>query len=1061
MNREKQRVQAILDAALERPFDERTEYVTRVCGGDGALRDAVLALLEDEARPARDGRGRAALAPGTLLEGKYRIDALLGRGGMGEVYRATQLRLDRAVAIKLIRGGHASDSALERFRREALAVARLKHPNIVGIFDLSSAEGVGTYLVMELVGGRSLREELRVRGRLPAAEALALMAQICAAVDAAHRAGIVHRDLKPDNVMLEPAGRGVSAKILDFGVAKLHGSAALTDRALTTSGALIGTPVYMSPEQCQGEPADERADVYALGAMLYEMVAGEPPFSARTVADLVHKHVYEPPVPPSRHNPAVDDGLERAILRALAKRPAERFPTAAALGEALGGPAAAPAAVLPITDRVPPLDPDATCVVGTAAEAPARETVWDGASAPLTSLVGRDPEIVAIERQLATSRLVTLTGPGGTGKTRLARAVADKARTRFRDGAFFVDLSPVADASLVASAIARELGVMEARGRPLADAIAEFLHGREALLVLDNFEQVVDAAPFVTRLLGAAPRLSALVTSRTLLRVGAEREFPVPALDLPPAGRLSPEEAARYGAVALFVERAGDARRGFALTADNVEAVCEICRRLDGLPLAIELAAARLRLLAPHALLARLGDRLKLLVGGPRDLPERQQTMRSAVAWSYDLLGEDEKLVFERLSVFAGGCTLEAAEDVCAGGNGPEADVFDAVSSLVEKSLLQQREQADGETRFRMLEVVREYALERLVERGQADETRRRHALACLALAERDSPQFFDTRAANWLGRVEEEHDNLRAALSWLLEHDAEGALRLAAAIRNFWLARGHLTEGRRWLAAALERAGADAPSRSRALDGAGKLAWRQGDLGAARASFEEWLRLADARGDLWSIGWSTYSLGLVSQDLLGLDAARAYLERSLEVGRQLGSDSMIAHPLVALGEIARREEQWARARDLYEQALEIHRRAGDPEGTSTALINLGAVAYETGDLDLAGARYQEALAIDRQLGSACAVSYSLDGLAAVAARRGRWHDAARLAAAAEGLRDAAGYELEPVDRDFRERYLAVVRENLDGADAEEAFDSGRTLSLDEAASLGLDSASG
>ncbi|MFQ5794790.1 MAG: BTAD domain-containing putative transcriptional regulator [Candidatus Bipolaricaulia bacterium] len=480
---------------------------------------------------------------------------------------------------------------------------------------------------------------------------------------------------------------------------------------------------------------------------------------------------------------------------------------------------------------------------------------------PLTRFIGRDKERAVVQVRLLDEemRLLTLTGPGGTGKTRLGLQVVADLIDHFEDGACFVDLAPISDPGLVVSTIAQTLGVKEAEGRPLLDILKASLRGKQMLLVLDNFEQVVAAAPQVVELVAACPQLKVLVTSREPCHVRGEHVFPVPPLALPGSDGKRPlaiERLTQYEAVRLFIERAVAVKPDFAVTDENAPAVAEICIRLDGLPLAIELAAARIKLLSPQALLARLGNRLKLLTGGARDLPACQQTLRDTIDWSYDLLNTGERTLFERLSVFVGGGTLEAAEAVCIGADNLELkmDILDGLASLVDKNLLRRKEQADGEPRFLILETIREYGLERLEASGESEAIRRTHADYYLALAEQAEPKLEGPDQRMWLDRLEVEHDNLRAALVWFEQNgEAEAELRLGGALWGFWHMRGYLSEGRRWLEGALakgEDRDVSASVRAKALHGAGVLTHEQGDYERATVLYEESLDLRRELGD-------------------------------------------------------------------------------------------------------------------------------------------------------------------------------------------------------------------
>jgi predicted ATPase/class 3 adenylate cyclase/Tfp pilus assembly protein PilF len=609
-----------------------------------------------------------------------------------------------------------------------------------------------------------------------------------------------------------------------------------------------------------------------------------------------------------------------------------------------------------------------------------------------TLFVGRERELDEIVSLLSEGgiRLLTLTGPGGTGKTRLALQAAADLLDDFPDGVFFVPLATIADAALAPAAIATALAIPETAGQTPREQVLTELAERSLLLVLDNLEQLPDLGPFVAELLATAPGLAVLATSRAPLRVRGEREYPVLPLPLPgeiSAGSL--DAIAASDAVRLFVDRAQAIMPGFALDANNADAVAEIVRRLDGLPLAIELAAARVRLFAPEAMLKRLETRLPLLTGGPRDLPERQRALRATIAWSYDLLTPGEQALFRRLAVFAGGMTLDAVAYV----GRPEGtiDALDGLERLVEHSLIQTTGDGESEPRFRMLETIREYGLERLAESGEVVDTRSRHLGFFLDLAEQATLELTGPGQGAWLARLEAEHDNLRAALSSAatLSEDAP-ALRLAAALAPFWEARGHYSEGRDWLERTLAR-GASEPKSARAavLTGAGSIARMQGDTTRATELLEAALALADALGDRAGAGRIHVLLGHVADRRGDLSGAAERFEAALAVAREIGDRALTASALGNLGIVADLSGDSARATAAYEEALAIFRELGDRRREAAALDNLGVVARGQGQLAKATRRYEEAMAVRRELGDAWGIAATLGNLGVVAHQSG------------------------------------------------------------------------
>ena len=903
---------------------------------------------------------------------------------MGEVFRARDIRLGREVAIKTIlvdANSHASD--LTRFEQEARSACMLNHPNIVTIYELGEVDGTH-YIAMELVQGETIRD-LLASGPLPFHRAIAIAAQVADALAKAHETGIVHRDLKPDNLMVSSDG---AAKVLDFGLAKLlavgrvqSSDAATLDLPLTEPGTVLGTIGYMSPEQTTGSETDFRSDQFSFGSVLYEMVTGRTAFPGGSRAETMAAILRDEPRRLDATTLQAPAPFFWIIERCLSKDPKQRYSSTRDLARDLAM----------VRDRI--------------ADTPAlrAECPCSNLPVPRTAIIGRQREEAVLRELLLRENvpLVTLTGPGGIGKTRLALQVVGDLADQFPGGVSYVALSAVVEPGSITSAIAQAVGLREVARQSPHEKLAEYFGALTSpmLLFLDNFEHLVSAAPAIAQLLASSPKLTVIVTSQAPLHIYGEHEFPVPPLALPDPKNVQRLEAfSRLPAIALFVERARAVKPDFALTKENASAVAAICARLDGLPLAIELAAARIKLLSPSAMLTRLEGSLNLLTGGARDLPMRQQTLRRTVHWSYSLLNPAEQTLFSRLSVFTGGCTLEAVEAVCDTRGDIGVDILDGVASLVDKSLIQQLEQPDAEARFHMLSTIREYALERLAESGAESAIRRAHAAYYVVLAEEGAEELASH--PEWLDRFEIEHENLRSALNDLVDTgEANWGLRLGAALFRFWETREYLAEGRGSILKLLKLKGAtEHPKlRNRLLFNAAVLTGEQGDYAAARELCEQSLEGCAFLRDDQGVAVALNGLAANARNQGDLTAASSSFEQCVEIWRNIGDPVDIARALSNLANVLKLQGEYSRASSLYEECLAIFRDIGDVCGVAWTLNYQGDLAKGNADFVAAQSFYEQSLAAFRQIHDEWGIASVLCDLGSLSNDQGNLADTERL----------------------------------------------------------------
>ena len=781
--------------------------------------------------------------------GNYRLVRLLGSGRFADVYLAEQIYLNTLAAIKVL-NTHLTAETMANFLNEARQLSQLDHPHILRVLDFGLAQE-RPYLVMEYAPGGTLRERHPRGSRVPLQAILSYVTDVAPALQYAHDQGLVHGDLKPENLLL---GKHEQVLLSDFGIALLVPA----PNSLHVPH-MYGTLIYMAPEHLRGVPSLQ-SDQYALAVMVYEWLSGQPPFQG-AVAEVVSQHLFTTPTLLRQQDAEIPLAVERVVLKALSKDPKLRF------GDVLSFATALREASQPETSPAPFQVHNPSTPLTAEQDATSSPVRFQNLPPLLAPLIGREQQEQAISSLLLKPavRLLTLTGTAGIGKTRLAQKVATDLSEVFTHGVCLVQLAPLSDPDLVVSTIAQTLGLRDVEDRSLFESLKAFLRDKHLLLLLDNFEQILPAAPALVELLLACPSIKILVTSRAVLHVEGEYEFSVPPLSLPdPLHLPAYEQLLQYAAVALFVERAQMVKPQFVLSEDNAAAVVQICIRLDGLPLSIELAAARSRLLPPQALLERLNHRLAVLTGGRQDAPTRQQTLRDTIRWSYDLLNAQEQRCFRRLAIFVGGCTLEAAEAVCSAAADLSLPAIDLVASLLDKSLLQQSDRDGVESRLLMLETIREYALETLANSGELEATEEVHAMCYLTLAERGDPELFGHQQHLWVDRMTRDSENLRSALQWLLgEQHQESLLRLASSLGWFWYMCGRLSEGMLWLEHALRGVGQDVAisARIKALCYEAFIALHLGliDLHTSRA--QECLTLARQQRDYRCFALASWSL--------------------------------------------------------------------------------------------------------------------------------------------------------------------------------------------------------
>ncbi|MFF2059998.1 protein kinase domain-containing protein [Rhodococcus qingshengii] len=950
-----------------------------------------------------------------LVESGFDDAYEIGRGGFGVVYRCTQPSLDRTVAVKVLTADLDEENRLRFFREQRAAGRMTGHPNVVNVFQAGITSNGRPFIVMPYFAQDSVDTRIRNHGPLRLNDVLRIGVKIAGALEAAHRLGILHRDVKPGNILITDYGEPV---LSDFGTAHFAGGFE------TGTGVVTGSPAYIAPEIVAGESPSSAADVYGLGATLFAAVTGHAAFERRSGEQLVAQflRITSGPAPdPRAYGIAEDVGV--IIEGAMSADPQSR-PSAAEMGTQLrecqrrhGFPVdemaldVDPALAHGVTPMVV-ADLQSEGVVSTDHRTAGSSIIsgrTTGLPLELTSFVDRRTQVAEAKNLLSTSRLVTLTGIGGVGKTRLAMRIAATTQTDYSDGAWLVELGELRDPMLLSGVVASALGIRDRSAKPIQDVLADFLVPRQMLLVLDNCEQVVDeVATLVDDLLRTCPDLRILATSREPIGLGGEAVLLVPPLEVADPDHL-PRGVSRNDAVRLFVDRGAGAVPGFELGEGNKVAIARICQKLDGLPLPIELAAARLRVMSPEQILQRLTDRYALLTHGSRGVSSRQQTLRMCVDWSYDLCTPVEQVVWARLSVFAGGFELVAAEQVCGEGLS-EGELLDAVTFLVEKSILTRAESGTA-VRFRMLETLRDYGREKAQESGEYEELRRRHRGWCEQLVLTAESDWIGPRQLEWIATLILEQSNLREALEFSLSEGPEVGTRIATALFSFWLSQGAITEGRRWLSRFHGLAvGSATVERAKAIYAGSFSAAVQGDPLAASALVEEGRALANQSTDSLSrahIDHAEGNLFLYTGDLVG---ARSHLEQAVQVFAEqevVHFEEIVA--LLELGLTLDLLDEPDTGIGYYERALTITEGRGEVMYRGYALWALAVAVWRQGDRVRAVRLLEHALELGRRINDRLNSSMCLQTLAWIAVDEKDGRRAAVLMGTAEEMSTSVG----------------------------------------------------
>ncbi len=968
--------------------------------------------------------------------GHYEIQEKIGEGGMGVVYRAEDTKLKRTVALKFLPSGiDPSDEEQGRFLREAQAASALDHPNICTIYEAGDTDDGRAFIAMAFCDDETVKAKIK-RGPLELDEAIDIAIQIGAGLARAHKAGIVHRDIKPANTILTTNG---IVKIVDFGLAKLSGAT-----QLTMTGSSVGTAAYMSPEQVRGDEVDHRADIWSLGVMLYEMVAGQLPFQSDNETAMMYSVLNKDPEPVEKYRDDIPIEITTSLKRALEKNPDDRYQSVEEFRIDL--------------QRV--LAPEAPADTSISSIKRPVQEARHNLPVQLTSFVGREREMAELRELISNNRLITLTGTGGCGKTRLSLQIAADLVEDYPDGVWFVEFAPIANPRLVPDVVARVLQVQEEPDSPPLQTLSTYLKDKRILLLLDNCEHLAEACSELTHeLLQSSPESTIMATSRESLNTPGEVTWTVPSLATPDPDNIPEvEQLDRFEAVKLFIDRAVAIQSKFALSSQNATAVAQICHTLDGIPLAIELAAARIKLLSPAGILERLEDRFRLLTGGMRTGLAQHKTLRATVDWSYELLSDPEQILFNRLSVFAGDFDMEAVEGVCVGEPIADTDILDLFSMLVDKSLVGRDTQADGSIRYRLLETLHQYGKEKLNESGEEKLTRASHYRHYLNLADRAYDEQFD-ETSTWLNRLETEHENLHAALDWSSSHPEE-LVQLTGALGWFWITTGQYKSGLHYVQTALEQREGKTPAVARLLTSHGMFwIYVPAVFNDALLSLEESVEIWRELGNEKETGLALIEIGTMKCLTGDYSDVSLCSEESIEIFEKLGDPKLVAKAKLPLCWSYLHQFLPDQAEPIAEEIMRVALQFQMPWEIMVARHFFADCPLLREEYPDAQVRYGEALKAALETGNIAQACSELHGMAMTYAGQSRYHKAIRLDGAVLATYEEHGVSL-PYMRFWHEtldKTVGRAKEQVGVKEAATLEEEGRAMGFEKAVEYALD----